>query len=426
MEEKRNVEVVNAAPRNQHHIVFLIISIIGSVLIFFGLNGGWEILLFTPVLFVFMCVYSGIFSHLLKKKESDAFTAYALLAFVLISVFAFKINFPVMTDSEATSYFFPSIVGGSDRFFDFYTDNQFFPQVLDITFWYFIFASVLVFIKINASGSLKKYQGTILILVSAFISLFTIGYILQTLPQARVLEGDYLEERKSDLKADRDNTFARDYDKIRQTTFVDRTYSFFTPQEPNSVSDCGYSQTFAESALSNVNYQISCRKDFGLYNTPYLPYSTTTAFGINYPIPSGEWKKGDVLAVVVKMDPSTYFRVNVNGNNAKKKPYRMPPFAYDGIKEFEKIDGKNYYETSLVQFQVMVEPRTVMILYPINSDADFKNFYLDLTPFSTVENPNEFGVARTELVEVARIRPPFTQPEWLTEWEKESNPFLPK
>lgn len=413
----QTIEISRAKVNNEGAItLFIIVLILNFFISGIGLGAGWEVFIFGPFVLIGVIIYITIFAKSFAKYNAANLTIYTTLVLAVFSFISLKLNYGIATDGSVPSYFFEFLFNVKSGHIP-PNDRELFGFLLSSSMLFFVFASLFISQRLSVVGYITKKAAITIMLLSLVSPVIHVGYFLHQIPIIREAEKqEELEEKKD--KAEQDlKFFTKTLEEVKQTTLIDRVYSFFTieKQELSQDNDCNNVENYFLQLDASITLQ--CFRKFGLYGAEYFPYATTSQIGVRYPF--DDLKKGDILALVVRMDPQSYARVHINGNNVLKDPLRMNPYMYEGIKESETIDGVQYYHKSVVQFSNRTDTKYIMILYPVNIDISVTDFNFNIGMF------NGTSTGSVEVLELAKITPKsFIEPKWVKEWSAEPNPFL--
>lgn len=377
---------------------------------------GWGTFFYTPIAFVFSIIYSIIFTKIFKKSTVSAFSVYTVIFTLLFGYIAVLLNIGIITDGDL-AYIIPMYLGIPDKTFA----NTF--STLTYASLIYLLLSVPLNIDLIKKNVSKKifavvpFIGLLLIIIHLVI-------VWRQFPQLRdkIIEDKKQEEINKQISIERAYEF--DWNKISKNTIKNRVYSIFTPPSFTAdykTIDCPYivNMIYQGVAITNESLDFKCLND-SIKSVGTVPIIKNEPISFSILNNNQEFKKGDILAVVVELDNPSLLRIYANGNAAKDCACRMAPYAYDDIKESMKVGTSTIiYEQSVVQMQVTDKKRTVMMLYPINVN-NLKKISILASQFSNMPGRT------VSLKEVAVFSPtkPTLEPEWLNKWRKQPNPFL--
>lgn len=411
------IEIPREKVNNEGAIsIFVLVATINFFVSGIGLGAGWEIFLAGPFILVGVIIYITFFAKNFAKYNATNLTIYTTLILAVFSFISLKLNAGITTDGTVPSYFFE---------FLFNLDSGHIPPegtalfgfLLISSLLFFVYTSLFILQRLSVVGYITKKVAILIMLLSIASPLIHVVYFLQEVPKIReAQEQEEIEEKKVEAEQEF-KSFTKTPDEVKQRTFTDRIYSYFIIEKQESKQDnsCNYIENYFLQSDDSVTMQ--CFRRLGLYGADNFPYATTTQIGVKYPF--DDLKKGDIIAMVVRMDPLSYARVHINGNNALKESIRMNPYMYEGIKESETIDGVQYFHNSVVQFSNKTDTKYIMILYPVNIDLPVADFNFNIGMFT------DASAGSVEVLELAKITPSsFIEPEWVKQWNTEPNPFL--
>ena len=395
-----------------HLVILYIVSMVSCGIFIFT---GWGFLFFIPASLVFSIFYSVIFTRTLVKNNASAFAVYSVTLTLLCAYTSLLLNMGMIGDSPNVGYLAPSLLGVNGTSF-----TAEFNQLLNISFLYLLFSIPLNILFIIKSA--RKIIFFFFPLIGLILIAIHWGIVWVQLPELKAQATKEQQEAQRIKIASVEEGYNFNWSKINKDTFQNRIYSIFTPPAPLAgipISECPYTTGMIEQNLTQGGFNIHCLNDV-LKPIGQVPITRTEGSEFSIPNWLNMLKKGDTVVVVAELGNPSLIRINANGNAAKDCACRMAPYDYADINEYIKTGtSTGIYERSVIQMQVTDKKRTVMVLYPINTN-NLKDIDIKISQFS--DNPHVPVTLSEVAVLSPTVQPP--DPEWLKKWSKEPNPFL--
>ncbi len=405
-----NVPQVNTAYEQRNPLHFAIMAIVCVLSSGLFLYTGWGMFIFIPMAFVFSLIYIGVFAVALRKEYNPP-AVYAAMFTLVLSYVSMVLTGGVVGDDPGVGYLIPGTFGVPSESF-----RELYGKISSITST-FLFLSIIYHIAL-----IKLHVRRVFFLAAPLFAAILIAVpifaVVRDLPELRA-KAEQQRQARADAKVKEiEDRYAYSKERTDKDVFTQRTYSIFTPPEPNSTALTVSVACASAAGMLKTGYDLHCVNDF-FTEANKLPLTVTSSRNLTVPNSTKFFKKGDIVVIVADLNNPSILRVNAKGNAAKDCSCRMYPYDYAGIVEKIKTASGDVHEQSVVQTAVEDKKRTIMVMYPINVNG-LQDIQLSLTHFEGFEN------TPITLREFAILSPqkPVTYPAWLTEWSKKPNPFL--
>jgi len=386
-------------------IIFAIAPFIFSILLVMK-SVGFEIVFFLylgPILILTILKMIQIF----RTHGSNISTILTSLLVILISILSLRLNLPIITDGDAINWF--SVAFFSSESWK--ISSPLFSILLYITPLYFFASLWYTSRNISLRSHLKKAEQIVISLIGIVLILSYILIFFSIKPSAtQAVVDDQLNS-------------------VYQHTFIDRKKSNVTVNEKEIKNeDCAYAHNLFER-LSAMNQDISsystnCIDKIDARNATredlsplpfessenmfaHVPMSRTENAKVVYgyaAVPVIDYKKGDIFAVTAFIPKDGYLGLDAQGNTVSE-------YSSTGIfnkdSDTKKVGNITYVQSSESVVSSFDTDRTITMLYPINTEDDIHGIKMILW----VPEGSQKSV---KILEVARIRGSFQDPEWLT------------